>query len=205
MQSVQKKRKRKVNEYHKIYKRVGFYRFLCKNCFYLLLTLLFFILVIVLFQHFIGDFDSFFKSIIKDMDLHYVYLLFFVSESFLGLIPPDIFIIWSKTLPMPYASIALLAILSYIGGINSYWIGKLIKKIPSVSRYVRKQQDKYYKQIQKWGGWLILVAALFPLPFAMICVVAGSVDYPFKKFALIILSRIARFFIYAFVFFNFIK
>ncbi len=204
MTEVRIKKKRGVTDYHKIYKRSGLYKFLCKNCIYLILTILFFIGVIVLFQQLIGDFDTFFKSIIKDLDLVYVYLLFFVSESFLGLIPPDIFIIWSKTLPMPYASIALLSVLSYVGGINSYFLGRLIKKIPSVNRYVRKQQDKYYKQIRKWGGILIVVAALFPLPFAMICVVAGSVNYPFKRFLIITVTRIIRFFVYAWIFFNFI-
>ena len=199
------KKKRNIKEYHKIYKRIGFYNFIYKNFFYLILTFIIFILAIKLFQHYIGDIDTFFKSIIKEMDLTYVYLLFFFSESFLGLIPPDIFIIWSKTLPMPYLSITILAISSYVGGIISFLLGKLIKKIPSISRFVKKQQAKYYKQIEKWGGWFIIVAALFPLPFAMVCLVAGSVDYSFKKFLLVTLSRIVRFFVYAFVFFNFIK
>jgi len=198
------KRKRGFNDYHKIYKRTGLYKFLCKNCIYLILTIAGFIGIIVLFQQVIGDFDTFFKNIIKDLDLIYVYLIFFISESFLGLIPPDIFIIWSKTLPVPYGSIAILATLSYLGGINSYFIGKLIKKIPSVARYARKQQEKYYHQIKKWGGVLIIIAALFPLPFSMICITAGTMGYPFKRFLIITTTRIVRFFAYAWIFFNFI-
>jgi membrane protein YqaA with SNARE-associated domain len=204
MAAIRTKKRRGVTDYHKIYKRTGLYKFLCKNCIYLILTILFFVGIIILFQQLIGDFDTFFKSIIKGLDLVYVYLLFFASESILGLIPPDIFIIWSKTLPMPYASIALLSILSYLGGINSYFIGKLLKKIPSIKRFVLKQQEKYYKQIKKWGGILIVVAALFPLPFAMICIIAGIINYPFKRFLLITLTRIVRFFAYAWIFFNFI-
>ncbi len=199
------KKKHKIKDFHRVYKRRGLYGFLCKNCIYLLLTLVFFVGIILLFQHYIGDFDSFFKSIIKNMDLKYVYLLFFGSESLLGLIPPDILIIWSKTLVHPYGSVALLAVLSYVGGINSYFIGKLMKKIPTIDKFVRKQQEKHYREIKKWGGILILVAALFPLPYAMICLVAGSVDYPFKKFVIITLSRIVRFFGYAIIFFNFMR
>jgi membrane protein YqaA with SNARE-associated domain len=49
----------------------------------------------------------------------------------------------------------------------------------------------------KWGGLLIIIAALFPLPWGVTCSVAGLMKYPRKKFLLYALTRIVRFYIYA--------
>ncbi len=199
-----RRKKRTADQYHNYYKRTGFYKFVLKNLFWLFLTVSIFIAIILLVQSYLTDFDTLFKSILKDMDLTYVFVLFFVSESVLGLIPPDIFILWTKTLAHPYLNVALLAGLSYIGGINSYFIGKFIQKIPRIKTFIIEKEEKYYKQIKKWGSWVIIFAALFPLPFAIICILSGMIDFPVKRFLLITLMRIIRFFIFAFLLYGFI-
>jgi len=201
---TQAKQKRTVSRYHNYYKRTGFYKFVLKNLFWLLLSIGILIAIIVLVQSYLIDFDTLFKSIIKDMNLVYVFILFFVSESILGLIPPDIFILWTKTLAHPYLNVTLLAVLSYIGGINSYFIGRLIQKITRIKAYIIKKEEKHYKKIKKWGAWVIIIAALFPLPFAIVCILSGMVDFPVKRFLLITLTRIIRFFIFAFLLYGFI-
>lgn len=198
------KKKKTVDRYHNYYKRTGFYKFVFKNLFWLFLTVGIFIVIILLVQSYLTDFDTLFKSIIKGMSLIYVFILFFVSESFLGLIPPDIFILWTKTLAHPYLNVTILAGLSYIGGINSYYIGKWIQKIPRIKAFVIKKEKKHYSEIKRWGNWVIIFAALFPLPFAIICILSGMVDFPVKRFLLITLTRIIRFFIFAFLLYGFI-
>lgn len=198
------KKKRTVKQYNNYYKRTGFYSFLIKNVFWLLLSVAALIGIIVLFQYYVADLDIFFKSILKNLNLRYVFLIFFISESLLGLIPPDIFILWTKTLAHPYLNVTLLAGLSYIGGINSYLIGKLIHKIPKVKLFIISKEKKYYSQIKKWGFVVIIIAALFPLPFAIICVLSGLLEFPFKRFLLITITRIIRFFIFAFLLYGFI-
>ncbi len=198
------KKKRTVEQYHNYYKRTGFYSFLFRNLFWLLLTVAALIGLILIFQSYVEDFDTFFKSILRNLNLSYVFVIFFISESLLGLIPPDIFILWTKTLAHPYLNVALLAGLSYLGGINSYYLGKLIHKIPTVKEFVLKKEKKHYKQIKKWGSWLIIIAALFPLPFAIVCILSGMLDFPFKRFLLITVTRILRFFIFAFLLYGFI-
>ncbi len=199
-----KKKKRTADQYHNYYKRTGFYKFVLKNLLWLFLSVGVLIAIIVLVQSYLIDFDTLFKSVLKDMNLAYVFVLFFISESVLGLIPPDIFILWTRTLLHPYLNVTLLAGLSYIGGINSYFIGKWVQKIPKIKYFIIKKEEKYYKQIKKWGSWVIIIAALFPLPFAIICILSGMVDFPVKRFLLITLTRIIRFFIFAFLLYGFI-
>ena len=197
-------KKRTADQYHNYYKRTGFYKFILKNLFWLILSVGILIAIIVLVQSYLTDFDTLFKSVLKNMNLVYVFLFFFISESFLGLIPPDIFILWTKTLAHPYLNVSLLAGLSYIGGINSYFLGKLVQKIPRIKTYIIKKEEEHYKGIKRWGSWVIIIAALFPLPFAIVCILSGMVDFPVKRFLLITLTRIIRFFIFAFLLYGFI-
>ena len=61
---------------------------------------------------------------------------------------------------------------------------------------------KQLKNTSKWGGFLILVGALLPLPFAISCLTAGMIKYPFKNVVLVGLFRFVRFAIYAWAIFS---
>ena len=125
----------------------------------------------------------------------------------MGMIPPDIFIVWSKARfpDTPYLLVTILATISYIGGIVAYYLGKLTLKSKRVKAYIKRKYEKNFDMIEKWGGLVIIMAALFPLPFAMISTVAGIVKYPFKTFLIYGLTRYIRFYLYAIVIFGALK
>ena len=127
---------------------------------------------------------------------------FFISETFLGLIPPEIFIAWTKKTAEPVLNLTILATLSYIGGLLSYFMGKMALKINSVKQYLEVKMAKNLKNTRKWGGFLILVGALLPLPFSIACLAAGMIKYPFKNVVFFGLFRFARFAIYAWAIFK---
>ena len=122
--------------------------------------------------------------------------------SFLGLIPPDFFILWGKQFQNPYAMVGLLAALSYGGGVISYIIGVYIGKLPKVHNWLERKFLNHIDNLRKWGGVLIVFAALFPLPFSPVCAAAGMVRFPVKTFLLLGLFRFLRFFGYALVLFK---
>ena len=61
---------------------------------------------------------------------------------------------------------------------------------------------KNLKNIRKWGGFLILVGALLPLPFSISCMAAGIIQYPLKNVVLFGLFRFVRFALYGWAIFN---
>ncbi|NND87704.1 MAG: short-chain dehydrogenase, partial [Flavobacteriaceae bacterium] len=81
-------------------------------------------------------------------------------------------------------------------GIISYFIGKWILRIPAVFRYVEGSMKKHLRNVQKWGGFLIVVGALLPIPFSMTSMAAGTINYKFNNYLLFGLLRFVRFFIY---------
>ncbi|MGC6430764.1 MAG: YqaA family protein [Jejuia sp.] len=131
-----------------------------------------------------------------------VLAFFFISETLLGLIPPEIFIAWAGKMSHPWGYLSILAVLSYTGGLLSYWLGQMITKIPSVHKYLEIKMQKQLKNSRKWGGFLIIVGALLPLPFSISCIAAGIIKFPFRVVVLFGALRLLRFVIYGLVIFN---
>ena len=75
-------------------------------------------------------------------------------------------------------------------------------RIPSVSEYLEVKMAENLKNTKKWGGILILVGALLPLPFSIACMTAGMIRYSFKNVAFLGLFRFIRFAIYAWAIFK---
>ncbi len=197
-----KKFKHRVNIYHFYYKKKGVYAFLFKNILKISIALVILVVALYALKLLIPDFDAGLNQIINRFDTLPVLSIFFASETILGLIPPDLFIVWSQKFNYPYAMILVLAVLSYIGGVISYFIGKKIGSLPKIDAWIKKKFIAHFDKIRKWGGVLIIFAALFPLPFSPVCMVAGMVRFPIPAFLSLGLFRFVRFFAYALVLFK---
>lgn len=197
-----KKKNFRINSYHQFYKRKGVYKFFYQNS----LKVLFFLGLIIggifVLKFFVPDFDQQLEAILASFNPVLAIIVFFLSESLFGLIPPDFFIIWSQNFEYPYLMVTFLSILSYIGGIVSYFIGKYIGSLPKVEAWIVKKFVRHLDLIRKWGGVLVVFGAIFPLPFSIVCMMAGIIRFPFKTFLLLGLFRFIRFFGYALVLFS---
>ena len=132
-----------------------------------------------------------------------VLLIFLASEILIGIIPPEIFIIWAlrnEKLSEYLLWIGVLSVISYSSGISGYFIGHYLSKSLFYRFFKRRFLKKLDQRLQVFGMYLILIAALTPLPFSGVSMLIGSVRYSLKKFMLLSLSRFLRFAIYAYVF-----
>ena len=134
---------------------------------------------------------------IENYSNSFIIFLFFISESLLGLIPPELFIAWSDKTVSPIACLSLLALASHTGGIASYFMGLAINKFPAVNNYLEDKMAKHVKNVRKWGGFMIIVGALFPIPFSIVSIATGMIRFKFSYYLLFGLLRFARFYIYA--------
>ena len=198
----QRIKKSKLRLLHQYYSYTGFYSFVKTSLVKALLPISIFIISLWLINEFFIDFNDLFTSITSTFKPLIVLAVFFASESLLGLIPPEIFIAWAGNTEMPVFSLTILAVLSYVGGIISFFIGKTISNMPSVYNYLEVKMEKHVKMIRKWGGFLIVVGALLPIPFAITSIAAGLIHYKFKNYLLFGLFRFVRFYLYALVIFN---
>lgn len=131
-----------------------------------------------------------------------VYLIFLASEVIFGIIPPEFFMIWSlrSELLMNYVhNIIALSTISFIAGIIGFGIGAYLRDTQFYKQMKKRVFGKFEKHLNHYGGFLVIVAALTPLPFSGIAMLVGSVHYPFKKYLWFSLLRFARFVAYGIV------
>ena len=140
--------------------------------------------------------------------LHYgnrplmVFGIYVISEVVMGIIPPEFFMIWSLELAQYrnyVVDVTLLAVISYAAGTLTYFFGRYFNSTV-IYRYLRKKYLRRYERLfNEYGGFLLFVAAITPVPYSAICMLVGSVRYPMRKFFLITLSRLLRFAVYGYL------
>lgn len=196
----------RIRDLYLLYKNKGFFSYVGRNILLIIFFYAIFVLLVFLTGRYLVDFNRFFESLLDYLSDRFVLILFFVSESFLGLVPVDLFVIWTQKFNAPLYYLALLGVLSYAGAIISYRIGRWISGMSGVKAYSEKKLINYMDFARKWGGAFIIIAALFPFtPFSMVVIALALLRFPFKLFLLFALSRLVRFVIQGFLFFDILQ
>jgi len=207
MKKIGRKKREKTNAkkaylIHNYYSRTGFYMFIWESLKKAFIPLLMIVIALFLINRYLFNINNGLEYLTEILPKTGIFSFFFISETLLGLVPPEIFIAWSKKTTDPIINLTILATLSYFGGLLSYFIGKWALKIKSIKLYLEVKMAKHLKNTSKWGGFLILVGALLPIPFSISCMTAGMIRYSFKKVVLFGLFRFIRFAIYAWAIFK---
>ena len=199
--SKSKTKKSKFQLLHQYYSYTGFYSFVWQAVKKALPYIIGIVILVYVINHFY-DINQALIHLTEVLPAYGVLSFFFVSETILGLVPPEIFIAWAGKMYSPWFYLGLLSVLSYGGGLVSYWMGRSITKIPSVHNYLEQKMQKQLKNSKKWGGFLIMVGAVLPLPFSIACLAAGIIKFPFKNVLLFGSLRFIRFALYGIIIFS---
>jgi membrane protein YqaA with SNARE-associated domain len=188
-----------LNRYYKITK---FYSFLKDTGFKGGIVVIIFVLLLLGIEFFVLDINSLLNNLVASYSPQVVFSIFLVSETVLGLIPPEIFIAWASKSASPWTFLFVLASLSYVGGIISYYIGRRLFLIPSIKNYIEEKVSTHIKNLRKWGGLFVVLGAISPVPHALVSLASGLIKYNFKHYLLWSLFRYLRFIIYAQIIFK---
>lgn len=203
---MQKKKKSdKQNRFVRIYNYYvykGLIAYVTSSIRKIIIPLVIVIVALFLLERYVLDIDTAFDRFSATFSVYSIFGSFLITESLLGLVPPELYIIWAGKSEMPWVYLTILAILSYFGGIVSYFIGRGISMFKKIQEYTENKIGKHISDLRKWGGTLIVVSALFPIPFSAVCMAAGIIKYNFRMLLLLGLFRLARFYIYGVAVFN---
>ena len=188
-----------MNRYFKI---TQFYTFIKSTAFKGGIIAIIFVLLLLFVDSFIVDIGSVLTNLVEVCSPLVIFSIFLVSESLLGLLPPEIFIAWSSKSDYSILFLFLLATISYIGGIISYFIGSRLFLIPAVKDYIEVKIAKHIVNLRKWGGIFVFLGAVSPLPHSIVSMACGLIKYNFKYYLLWSLFRYVRFLVYALVIFQ---
>ncbi len=196
------KRRKKLSHLNRYYKITKFYDFLKSTAIKGGITIGIFLILFIALDYYFLDTDAIFNSLVTNYTPTFILSIFFISETLLGLIPPEIFIAWAAKMSSPWLYLFFLATLSYLGGVCAYLLGKLIFLIPSVKNYIENKIASHIVNLRKWGGLFVVVGALLPLPHSVVSFACGLIKYNFKHYLLWATFRFLRFYLYATVIFN---
>lgn len=194
--------KRFMKLQHLLMQRNGGYTFIKANLFKLLFSIGAILALFYLFDAYIFDLDSAAKWATEFFSPQGLIGLFFLSEITIGFITPELLIVWADETLKPRWMLTILASLSYLAGIIGYFLGQFWRSRAFVRNFLLDRYKKTFAQLNRFGGLLIVLAALTPLPYPIVSQLSGMNDYPFQKFALLTLVRFLRFAIYGALLYN---
>lgn len=193
---------KRVATIHRYYKITRFYSFLINIVKKAVIALGLFVALLLILQLFFVDLHVLLDALVDNYSAGTIFSVFLFSETFLGLLPPDIFIAWSSQLQNPWLYLLVLAGISYIGGIFAYFIGKLLFLIPSVKHHLEHKVAGHIGNLRRWGGVFVFIGAMLPIPHSVVSLACGLIKYNFRHYTMWALFRVVRFVIYALVIFQ---
>jgi membrane protein YqaA with SNARE-associated domain len=176
-------------------------RFLVKNIIRGIIWLLGFVILYVIGKKYIDvNYLAWLEPVYDNKTL--MLAIFLVSEIVIGIIPPELFVIWAFRHNNIHELIMLttiLAVISYLAGLLGFLIGRFLNTTLFYRFFRRRFLTKMESQLEKYGIYLIIIAALTPVPYSGVSMLVGSARYSLKKFLFISLTRFLRFIIYAYL------
>lgn len=188
-----------INRYYKITK---FYSFLKDTAVKGGIAILIFVGIFIALEYFFLDFNSLLNNLVATYTTTAILFVFLISETVLGLVPPEIFIAWASKTVSPWIFLFALATMSYLGGIIAYFIGNRLFLIPAVKNHIENKISKHIVNLKKWGGLFVFIGAMLPIPHSIVSLACGLIKYKFENYLLWALFRYLRFAIYALVIFR---
>ena len=183
----------------------SFYNYFSKNLIkgfvYLVLLIGLIVLFKSLFRH---QYDAI-EHAVSD-NYYLMFLIFLVSEFFVGIIPPELFMIWSSDDPWYHyiTALTVMVIVSLFAGWLNYRLGKVLSGRQFFLDFFEKKLKfrRYQQRYEQYGGGIIIISALTPLPFALISLMTGTLSFPLKKYLIFASFRIIRFVAYGMLIWN---
>jgi hypothetical protein len=177
----------------------AYYRFVAQNAFRGIIWLAVIVVLYVLARLYIpAEWLSWTAPLTGNPPL--MFFVFFLSETLFGLIPMELFIFWAKEQmhgPGGFSGYVLaFSCLSFLGGLVAYFAGVWAHRIPLLKRLSHLESFHTYATLyRRWGGVIIVIAALTPLPYATISFLSATFRFPLPHYLLYASTRFIRFFL----------
>lgn len=130
-----------------------------------------------------------------------IYVMLFLSEMTFGIFPVELFIAALDQGAMGYyiLQVIILANLSYSSGIIFFQLGHRAQKTTQYRLFSQRKLNRPLRQLKRFGPFLIVLASLTPISFAITSFLAGLIRFSFTSFLYYSAVRYLRFAAYAFI------
>ena len=140
------------------------------------------------------------RSLVEQYGYIGIFLISF-TESIFQPIPPDPFIAGGTALGLnPLIASGVAGIAGVLGGLTAHTLGLLLGEPIAKKLLGEKSFIKGEAFFNRFGVWAVLLAGLTPIPFKVVCWLAGIFEMPRSQFLLAsFMGRFPRFLIVAYM------
>lgn len=117
----------------------------------------------------------------------------FVSDAFNFPIPPQFYLLTAVAAGAPQVpSVVVVCVSSVIAANVAYAVAGYLARIPFVRRRIEASRPRIDPLFARYGYYAVAIGAMSPIPFSLLCYVAGLYRVPYRIYAVLVLMRIPR-------------
>lgn len=92
----------------------------------------------------------------------------------------------------PVLALSLISVASMVAGMCAYSLARLLAQVEWVQRRLARSSTRGHALFSRYGVWAVVIAGLTPIPFSIVCWLAGLYRMRPLPLALATVSRIPR-------------
>jgi membrane protein YqaA with SNARE-associated domain len=121
----------------------------------------------------------------------------YLADAFSFPVPPQFYMLTaiagggSQVAPM-----ATVCAASLLAGYTGYHLAGRIARVRFFAARIEKVRPRVDRLFARYGAWALAIGSLTPVPFSMLCYLAGLYRLPMRHLALLLLFRVPRLFVF---------
>ena len=153
--------------------------------------------VALLGHHYRGELETLGRALLDQFGYIGIALGTFIADGFHFPIPPQFYMLasiaagWSAV-----GTVVAVCSGSLAGGLTAYSIARKASHLRVFQRLLARTQRKVDWLFARFGYWAVAIGSLTPIPYSMLCYVAGAHRMPAKTFVVLALFRIPKVILY---------
>jgi membrane protein YqaA with SNARE-associated domain len=117
----------------------------------------------------------------------------FVADGFHVPLPPQFYLFAAITGGgSQVVAVAAVCAGSIAGGNAGFWIAQHASRFPRLERLLTRSRGPVDRLFGRYGWWAVALGSVLPVPYSVLCYLAGAYRMPYRVFALLALFRIPR-------------
>jgi membrane protein YqaA with SNARE-associated domain len=139
--------------------------------------------------------------VVNSFGLPGIALGIFISDTFTFPIPPDTYIFLAVASNLRVMEVLVtVCVVSVLAGNVAYFLGPLLTRVPFLNKKIEQFRPQGQDLFLRYGVWTVVIGALTPLPYSVVCWFAGLYKMPYGRFFFATLFRIPRMIGYYYLF-----
>ncbi len=117
----------------------------------------------------------------------------FLSDAFMFPIPPQFYMLTAVAAGAPQiASVTVICATSVLAANVAYHVAGALGRLPFFRQRIARSRGAVDPLFARWGYFAVALGAVLPVPFSLLCYVAGLYRIPYRLYAVLVLMRVPR-------------